>query len=69
VAAACVTVKATPAIAKVPVRGAVELLAATRYVTFPLPLPGEPLVTEIQGDAELAAALHAQPACVVTVAW
>ena len=57
-------VTACPAIVSVPVRGLVELFAATVYATVPLPVPLSPLVTVIQ-DASLAP-VQAQPVVVVT---
>jgi hypothetical protein len=64
---ACVTVTVCPAIAKVPVRGPAEVLAATVYATVPFPAPLPPLVTTIQPGA-LLTPVHAQPVVVVTVA-
>ena len=49
----------------VPARAVVAVLAATARATVPLPLPLAPLVT-VSHDAVLAA-VHAQPAGLVTV--
>ena len=64
-APAWVTVTVCPAIVSVPVRGLVEVFAATVYATVPFPVPLPPLVTVIQ-DA-LLAPVHAQPLVAVTV--
>jgi hypothetical protein len=53
-----------PATVSVPVRDAVEVLAATTKPTTPFPLPEAPLVTVIQ--AALLVADQAQPLVVVT---
>jgi hypothetical protein len=48
-----------PPIVSVPVLGAVVRFAVTEYATEPLPLPLEPLVTEIhEADGD---AVHAHP--------
>ena len=62
--ALCVTVTVEPPMVIVPVRLAVPVFAATRYVAVPFPLPAEP-VTVIH-DAPLTA-VHAQPTGAVTV--
>ena len=54
-----------PAIVSVPVRGLVEVFAATEYATVPIPVPLPPLVTVIH--AALLTPVHAQPLVVVTV--
>jgi hypothetical protein len=64
-AAAWVTVNVVPPIVSVPVRGVVVVLAATLYVTEPLPLPVAPAVTVIQ--ASLLVAVQPQPLAAVTV--
>jgi hypothetical protein len=48
----------------VPVRDEEVELAATEYLTSPLPLPGVPLVMVIQPSAVVA--VHVQPSSVVT---
>jgi hypothetical protein len=61
---ACVTVKVWPAAVSVPVREAVEVLAAMLKNTVPLPLPLAPAV--IVSQAALLAAVQAHPAGIVT---
>jgi hypothetical protein len=63
-APACVTVNVLPPTVSVPVRGAVAVLAATAYVTEPLPLPAAPALMVIH--ASLLVAVHAQPVDAVT---
>jgi hypothetical protein len=63
----CVTVRVCPAIVSVPVRGVVEVLAATLYDTVPVPVPLLPLVTVIH-VVLLLTPVHVQPLPVVTVA-
>jgi hypothetical protein len=65
-AAACDTVKISPAIVSVPVRPVVAAFAATLKFTVPLPLPVAPLVTVIHGTA--AVAVQEQPPIEVTAA-
>src|SRR5688572_16136271 len=55
--AACVRVKVCLAIRSVPIRAA-PVLAATAYVTWPLPLPVLPLVTVIHAASLLAVQEH-----------
>ena len=62
--AACVTVYVWPAIVAVPVRCA-PVFAATVTPTAPLPEPVAPEVIVIHGA--LLAAVHVQPAVVVTM--
>ena len=62
---ACVTVNVCPATVRLPVRTR-PVLAATEYVTVPLPAPLAPPVTVIQ--LALLAAVHVQALDVVTVA-
>lgn len=59
-----VTVNVDPAIVSVPER-APPVLAATVYVTLPLPVPLAPPVIVIQLAPVVA--VHVQPDCVVTV--
>ena len=62
--AAWVKVKVCPAMVKVPVRGLGEVFSATVYVTLPGPEPVFPKVIVIK--AALLAAVHEQPAVVLT---
>ena len=62
--AAWVTVKVLPPTVKVPVRADVPVLAATLYVTEPLPLPDAPAVIVIH--AALLTAVHPQPVPALT---
>jgi hypothetical protein len=63
-AAACVMVRSRPPIAMVPVRVVPAGLAATRYVTVPLPEPEAPVSTVIQEAPETA--VHPHPDATVT---
>jgi hypothetical protein len=58
-AAACVTVRSRPPIARVPVRVVPAGFAATRYVTVPFPEPEAPVRTVIQDAPDTA--VHAHP--------
>jgi hypothetical protein len=58
------TVIVTPATVRVPVRGDVLVLAATVYVTVPLPLPAAPELIVSHGAFDVADQLH--PEVVVT---
>ena len=60
----CVTVYVRPAMATVPVRCVVAVLASTLTVTLPFPAPLAPPVTVIH-EAELVA-VHVQPVAAVT---
>jgi hypothetical protein len=64
-APSCMIVKACPAMANVPIRLLVVALAATEYLTVPLPLPLLPDVMVIQET--LLVAVHEQPAGLVTL--
>ena len=64
-APACVIVKVLPPIVSVAARDAVFVLAATLYVTEPLPEPVAPAVMVTQ--LALLAAVHAHPVAAVTV--
>jgi hypothetical protein len=63
-AAACVTLNVCPATVSVAERAEVVVFAAAANVTVPLPLPVAP--AEIVTQPALLAAVHAQPAVVVT---
>jgi hypothetical protein len=65
-AAACVTLKTSPAIVRVPERPLVCAFGATVKLTVPVPLPDSPAVTVIHGTADVA--VHAHPPSDVTVA-
>ena len=56
--AACVTVNVLPAMVNVPVRADVPVLAATVYVTLPLPLPEAPEVMVSQLASLVAVQAH-----------
>jgi len=62
---AWVIVKVLPPIVSVAVRDAVPVLAATLYVTDPLPVPVAPAV--IVAQLALLVAVHAHPGAAVTV--
>ena len=64
VAPACVTVKVCPAMVRVPVRVLLEGFSVTVYVTLPRPALVLPEVIVIK--AVLLAAVHEQPAVVLT---
>ena len=61
---AWLTVKVWPAMVMVPVRLLAEVFSATVYVTLPAPEPVLPKVIVIK--AALLAAVHEQPAVVLT---
>jgi len=65
VAPAWITVTVLPATVSVPVRGELEVFAATLNVTVPLPFPLAPEV--IVNQEVLLVAAHVQPAVVETV--
>jgi hypothetical protein len=60
----CVTVNVLPAMVSVPVRDAVDVLAAVEKLTVPLPAPVAPAVTVIQ--LSLLTAVQLQPVGAVT---
>ena len=64
-AAACVTVKVTPATLSVPVRADVAVFADAEKFTVPFPLPGVPAVTVSQPAALVA--VQAQPVAALTL--
>ena len=66
-AAACVTVKACPAIVMVPVRDLVRVFAATEYATEPAAVPDAPLVIVSQELLEDAVQLQPVPEVTLTV--
>ena len=63
---AWVTVRFCPAAWRMPVRAVLPELAATEYVTVPLPLPVAPLVTVIQ--SAVLDAVHEHPVAAITTA-
>jgi hypothetical protein len=66
-APACVTVKVRPAMVTVPVREAVDALAATLYPTTPPPVPLAPLVIVIHAALLVAVQLHPLAAVTATL--
>jgi hypothetical protein len=67
VGASCVTVNVWPAMVTVPLLCAAVLFAATVYPTLPLPVPLAPLLIVRKLAVLETAAVHAHPACVVTL--
>ena len=65
---ACATLNVRPAIVRVPVRGADDVLAETRYVTAPLPVLFGPAPELMEIHDALLAAVHTHPVGIVTLA-